>query len=162
MHIPGHSRGNAFKHNLPLIVMYVLGSIIILFLGLLYLIGYILYCIISTLWVMRFVCTHCPHYDKVKCPSRYSIVAGKLFKKRSSKDFTKVFARNIGVVVPSWVIPAIVGGYLLYLDFTIELTILVLLFVIDGFVVLPIASRVYGCDKCELKDQCPWMGKFGK
>jgi hypothetical protein len=155
-------RGNTIKHNIPLITLYILGSIIMFFLGILFLIAYITYCIVSTLWVMRFVCTHCPHYDKYKCPSGYSIVAGKLFKKRSSKDFRKVFARNIGVVVPSWVIPAIVGIYLLWIEFTMELTILVILFIIVGFVILPIASRRYGCDKCDLKDQCPWMGKFGK
>ena len=158
----GSGRGNTVKHNLPLISMYIIGSIIMYMLGWLYLFGYVLYCILSTLWVMRFVCTHCPHYDKLKCPSGYSKASAKLFKKRSSKDFRTKFARNIGVVIPSWVIPALVGIYLLLNEFTIIVAIVTLLFILVGFVYLPISSRRYGCDKCELKDQCPWMGRFGK
>jgi hypothetical protein len=160
--VAGRNRGNMIKHNIPLITMYALGSAIIYFLGIMYLFVYVIYCIISTLWVMRFVCTHCPHYDKAKCPSGYAKVSARLFKKRSSKDFRRVFSRNIGVVIPSWVIPALVGIYLLFTDFNDIVLILSLIFIIDGFVVLPIFSRRYGCDKCELKDKCPWMGRFGK
>lgn len=157
-----HGQGNMVKHNLPLISMYILGSMIMYFLGLLYLVGYILYCILSTLWVMRFVCTHCPHYDKAKCPSGYAKVSARLFKKRTSKNFRSMFARNIGVVIPSWVLPAIVGIYILLNEVTLIILILTFLFIIVGFVILPIASRRYGCDRCDLKDNCPWMGRFGK
>jgi hypothetical protein len=158
----GIGMANTIKHNIPLFIMYILGSLIILFLGFLYLIAYILYCIFSTLWVMRFVCTHCPHYDKAKCPSGYARVSAKLFKKRSTRDFRKMFARNIGVVIPSWIIPVFVGIFLFIDNVSLVLLVLLILFVINGFVVLPLASRKYGCEKCELKDQCPWMGKFGK
>lgn len=152
----------SIKHNTPLFIMYLLGALIMFFFGILYCILYLLYCIFSTLWVMRFVCTHCPHYDKVKCPSGYAKVSARLFRKRSTKDFRRMFARNIGVVIPSWVIPVLVGIYLLLDEVTLILSILLVLFIINGFILLPLASRKYGCEKCDLKNQCPWMGKFGK
>jgi hypothetical protein len=39
---------------------------------------------------------------------------------------------------------------------------MLVVFIIDGFVVLPMVSKKYGCNQCDLKDICPWMGGFGK
>ena len=37
--------------------------------------------------------------------------------------------------------------------------ILLIVFVVDAFVVLPLVSRLYGCGHCPQKADCPWMIK---
>jgi len=93
---------------------------------------------------------------------RYATVAGKLFKKRDMKKFAIMFKRHMVVVFPAWFIPVFAGVYILIGEFTVEMLILLIAFILDAFVVLPIFSRRYGCNYCDLRDQCPWMGRFGK
>jgi hypothetical protein len=148
----GSRRTRVTLHNLPEYIMYVLGAIIVSYLGIIILIAFVVYIILSNLWFMRFVCTYCPHYDRVKCPSGYAIVASKLF----------MFKRHMAVVFPAWFVPVIVGIYILIGEFTLQMLILLIAFILIAFVVLPIFSRRYGCDYCDLRDKCPWMGRFGK
>jgi hypothetical protein len=151
-----------FFHNLPEYVMYLLGFIIVYFIGIIYLIIFIIYCIFSTLWFMKFICTNCPHYDRLICPSGYAKVVSRLFKRGDFTKFQSQFKKHIAVVFPMWIVPAFVGVYLLIDEFTMWMLVLLILFIIDGFIILPIVTRRYGCNECELKDQCPWMGGFGK
>lgn len=154
-------RKRMIMHNLPEFIMYVLGAIIMSYLGLKVLIIFVVYTVFSTLWFMRFICTYCPHYDKLKCPSGYAMVAAKLFKKRNMSKFHTMFKRHIVVVFPTWFVPVIAGIYLLIIELTIEVIVLLIIFILDAFIILPWASRTYGCNHCELKDKCPWMGGFG-
>ncbi len=158
----GSRRRRVTLHNLPEYIMYILGAIIVSYLGIIILIAFIVYIILSTLWFMRFICTYCPHFDRVKCPSGYAIVAGKLFKKRNMKKFAIMFKRHMGVVFPAWFVPVIIGIYILIDEFTVQMLILLIAFILIAFVILPIFSRRYGCDYCDLRDRCPWMGRFGK
>ena len=151
-----------FLHNAPEVVMYILGSVIMFYLGLWAMIAFIGYFVFSTLWYMKFVCTNCPHYDNLRCPSGYASVVTKLFKKGDVKKFNASFKRNMGVVFPTWFAPVFAGIYLLYYTFTIPMVILLIVFIVDAFIILPIFSKKYGCQECDLKDKCPWMGKYGK
>ena len=155
-------RKRTFLHNLPEYIMYVLGSIIMAFFGILFLIAYVVYGFLSTLWYMRFVCTYCPHFDKIKCPSGYSIIAGKLFKKRDASKFEIMFKRHMGSVILSWFAPVIAGIYILINKVSIVMIILLVVFILDAFIILPWVSRKYGCNYCDLSDRCPWMGRYGK
>ncbi|UCE39408.1 MAG: hypothetical protein JSW00_09355 [Thermoplasmata archaeon] len=153
---------NKVLHNLPTFSTYALGAVIMLFLGWLFFLVYVLYCIFSTLWFMRFICAHCPHFDNPKCPSGYARVAAKLFKERDSKKFNDTFRRHIGIVFPSWILPVLAGIYLLYYEFSITLLVLFSIFIIMGFIMLPVITKKYGCEDCNLKDSCPRMAGFKK
>jgi hypothetical protein len=153
---------NMMLHNAPEIVMYILGAVIMSYLGIVILIAFVMYVMVSILWFMRFVCTNCPHFDNLRCPSGYAAVVGKLFKKGDTRKFATAFKRNLGIVFPSWFIPVIASAYLLITDFSLIMIILFLVFSVDAFVILPVASRKYGCNECDIRDQCPWMGRFGK
>ncbi len=145
--------------NLPVLTMYFLGAIIVSLLHPLFSILYILYCVFSTLWFMRFICTHCPNYDRAPCPSGYNTISAKFFKKGYPRSFKTMFKRHIGAVFPSWFTPIIVAVYLLSIDIHIILIILLIAFIVAGFIILPIASRKYGCKNCNIKDKCPWKGR---
>jgi hypothetical protein len=153
---------NKVLHNLPTFSTYVLGAIIMLLLSWVFFLIYVIITIFSTLWFMRFICAHCPHYDNPKCPSGYSEVASKIFKKRDSKHFNRMFKKHIAAVFPSWILPVIAGIYLLYYEFSIILLILFFAFIIMGFIMLPVLTRKYGCEDCDLKDSCPRMAGFKK
>ena len=148
--------------DLPEFTMYILGILIMSYLGIVVMVAFVMYIIISTLWFMRFVCTYCPHYDKLKCPSGYAIVCAKLFKKRETKKFTIMFKRNIAVVLPAWFLPVIAGIFILLDEINLIMISLLVAFIVNSFIVLPIISKKYGCNECDLKDRCPWMGRFGK
>ena len=144
-----------------MIAMYVLGAVILLFLGIVYSMAYILYCIFSTLWFMRFVCTYCPNFGH-PCPSGYSKIAARLFKKRQAKEFRAKFRVHVGIVFPSWFAPVIVALFILLKEINTTLIILFVAFIIFGFVLLPLFSRRYGCKSCRLRNNCPWMKDRGK
>jgi len=64
--------------------------------------------------------------------------------------------------MPLWIIPLVAGIIFLSKNFTFSLFSLVVLFVIDAFLVLPLLSRKYGCAHCPQKDTCPWMNMEAK
>ncbi len=155
-------KANKFLHNLPTFSTYILGAIIMLFLGWALFIIYILYTIFSTLWFMKFICAYCPHYDSPKCPSGYSEFASKLFKKGESRKFNSMFKKHIGVVFPSWILPVLAGIYMLFFEFSITILVLFIAFIIMGFIMLPFITKRYGCEECDLKESCPRMAGFKK
>jgi hypothetical protein len=65
------------------------------------------------------------------------------------------------VIFPLWVVPSVAGGIFLLTDFSVSMLALVILFVIDSFVILPLVSKKYGCAHCPQKDMCPWMHQKG-
>ena len=50
-----------------------------------------------------------------------------------------------------------VGGIVLFQRFFWPLTVLVIIFAVESFIVLPLVSRKYCCADCPQKDDCPWM-----
>ncbi|UCE73158.1 MAG: hypothetical protein JSV56_08955 [Methanomassiliicoccales archaeon] len=137
----GFSRAKIMLHNLLTILFYLIGAIIISFLSVVFAVIFLLYCVLATLGFMRFICAFCPQYGTTKCPSGYARITARLFKKKDSKDFKIRFKRNLGIVIPAWLIPIIAGVFLLLKDITFEIILLFVAFVVVGFIVLPITTR---------------------
>jgi hypothetical protein len=117
---------------------------------------YIVYGIGGAFWIIYFLCPHCCFYGTNFCPCGYGKISAMMRKPVSVRDFRKMFRRHIPVIVPLWFIPPVValsGRYSLLLVITTGLFILV------GFVILPLVSRHRSCSTCGQKDNCPWMTK---
>jgi hypothetical protein len=151
--------------NLPYIFMTILGALV-------FIIGdktstinwvlagsYVFYGIAGALWIIIFVCPYCHYYDTRACPCGYGQISSKLRKVRDQSRFNEKFKKHIPVIVPLWIIPVIVGIIFLFHNFSVFLLLLLVIFGIDAFVVLPLVSRKYGCAHCPQKDACPWMKK---
>jgi hypothetical protein len=98
---------------------------------------YLLYGIGGALWIMIFL---------------------KLQEGTDDNLFRKKFRRHIPVIVPLWFIPVVVGVVCIRSSFSWLLLVLLVVFAVDAFVVLPVLSRKHGCVECPQKDLCPWMG----
>ena len=152
-----------FLDNLPYMVMAVVGGFIhtvvfkLSFLGIVLCLLYVIYCIIGAVWIMIFICPYCHYYDTKFCPCGYGQIAAKFREKNSENQFSEKFKKHIPVIIPLWIIPVIVGIVALVIDYNLTLLILVAVFVINSFVILPLLARVYGCGHCPQKSECPWM-----
>jgi len=149
--------------NLPYILMVLLGAAILL-IGLKFSIYgwvasslFILYGAIGTLWIIIFVCPYCHFFDTRACPCGYGQIAVSIRQKRDGDRFNEKFKKHIPVIVPLWVIPPIAATIFLILDFSFLILVILILFCIDSYVILPLISRKYGCAHCPQKDTCPWM-----
>jgi hypothetical protein len=85
------------------------------------------------------------------------VVSSKLFKKGTGKSFKKVFRRNISIQFPNWFVPLAFAVYLISSSYTKEILVLSIFFVLIGFVIIPVISKLVGCKNCEIKEDCPWM-----
>ena len=160
-----YSRLEILVNNLPYVLMMILGSAV-LALGLEMTPwawaaggGYLACGIIGAFWIMVFVCPYCTHYGARTCPCGYSLVSARLRKKGESECFDEKFKRHILVIVPLWFIPLAAGGGIAVRRFSWLLLGLVVAFAVEALVILPLASRRYGCADCPQKDKCPWMRK---
>ena len=115
------------------------------------------YCVGGALWIMRFVCPYCEHYGTRACPCGYGQIAAKLTPRQSENQFARQFRTHIPVIVPLWVIPMAAGITFYVRDRSSVMLGLLMVFVVDAFVVLPLVSRLYGCGHCPQKHDCPWM-----
>ena len=151
--------------NIPYMVMTLLGAAIIMigldlsWLGIVLGSLFILYGIAGTIWFIVFICPCCNFYGTRNCPCGYGQLAVSFRSKQKEEDFKGKFRKHIPVIVPLWIIPIVAGGIFLYQDFSIVIIILMILFAIDSFLILPFVSRKYGCAHCPQKDTCPWMKK---
>jgi hypothetical protein len=93
------------------------------------------------------------------CPCGYGQISAKLRKVRDQSRFIEKFKKHIPVIVPLWIIPVVAGIIFLFKNFSLSLLLLVVLFAIDAYLVLPLLSRKYGCAHCPQKNTCPWMSK---
>lgn len=143
--------------NAPTIIMFLLGSALVWPLNPLFSMAYLFYCGLSIILFWRLICPWCHHFDTTGCPCGYAKIASRFFKRKTGKEFKKVFKQNIVIVFPCWFIPLGTGIYLLWTRFSLELISLFLAFCLVGFVIIPGISRFVGCKSCQIKDECPWM-----
>ncbi len=150
-------------NNLPYIAMTVLGAAV-------FVVGferlawrwmaagaYLTYSVAGALWIMIFVCPYCGYWNTRACPCGYGRVAAKLREKKANGCFTEKFKKHIPVIVPLWFIPLLAGVALAIRNFSWLLLVLIVIFVLDAFVVLPLFSTKHGCKDCPQRDLCPWM-----
>jgi len=163
--VQNYTHHQEFIDNLPYIFMIILGALMFiiapkasapnwLLAGL-----YMFYGIAGALWIIIFVCPYCHYYDTRACPCGYGQISAKLCKVRDQSRFIEKFKKHIPVIIPLWIIPVVAGIIFLFQNFSFTLLLLVVLFAIDGFLILPLFSRKYGCAHCPQKNTCPWMRK---
>jgi hypothetical protein len=143
--------------NVPTVILFTLGFLIINKLSTLIAIIFGSYALFSVVWFWAKICPYCHHYNTLACPCGYGVVSSKLFKKGTGKSFKKVFRRNIGIQFPNWFVPLVFAIYLISTGYTIEILVLTISFVIIGFIIIPVISKLVGCKNCEIKEDCPWM-----
>ncbi|MFQ6106160.1 MAG: hypothetical protein ACE5QF_01025 [Thermoplasmata archaeon] len=130
--------------NTPTIITYGLGTVLLLQLDSLAATTYAVYCIASTVLIWRFVCTHCQYFGGV-CKCGFSVVATRLFEKG---DESKIKSRKILLallVLPCWVVPPLLGIYMLVTGFSWTLFWLFMAFGAMAFAITPYISWKIGC-----------------
>ena len=161
--IKTHTYLREFINNLPYLLMIILGSIIFLIsqtpspwpliTGSLY----FLYGIVGVFWIILFLCPYCHYYGTRLCPCGYGRIAAKLVSKKDGDRFPEKFKKHIPVIAPLWFLPVPAGGYGLWFGFSWVLLVLLVVFMVNSFIVLPLVSTKHGCAHCPQKKTCPWM-----
>lgn len=162
-----YSHAQELVNNLPYIAMTVLGAAIFIVgfenpvWGWIAAIAYVTYGVAGAFWIMIFLCPYCPRWNAT-CPCGYGRIAAKLREKKEDDRFKEKFKKHIPVIVPLWFIPILFGVGLVVRSFSWPLLILLAVFALDAFVVLPLFSTKHGCTNCPQRNSCPWMGRKGK
>jgi hypothetical protein len=143
--------------NIPTILLFVLGFTITYQVSPALAFAFVIYALFSIGWFWAKICPYCHHYDTLACPCGYGVISSKIFKRRDSKQFKKVFRRNIVVQFPNWLIPFAIAIYLLITKYSTDILLLTISFSLIGFVIIPVISKQVGCKNCEIKEDCPWM-----
>jgi hypothetical protein len=143
--------------NIPTIFLFILGFLIINIISIIAAILFAIYAVVSVIWFWARICPYCHHYETHACPCGYGIISSKLFSRKDSSLFKNVFKRNILIVFPNWFIPFFVGIYLLITQYSVKVLVLMIIFSIIGFLIIPLISKLVGCKNCEIKEDCPWM-----
>jgi len=150
------------RANLPYAAMIMLGAATIA-LGYHFSVGsiwgalaYFAYGFGGALWIMAFVCPYCAHFGARTCPCGYGAVAARLVKKGDRECFPQKFKRHIPVIVPLWIIPPALGVAALVRSFNWLLLVLVCLFAVNAFIILPLVSKRDSCGGCPQREICPW------
>ena len=145
--------------DLPTLVMFILGAIILLLAGprtrWLYALLYLAFCAFALLWFMRFICSHCVNAYKNWCPGVFGNIASKFFEQRSLETFKESFKRNIVVLYLCWLVPPIAALYQLVTNYTYRMLIALIAFSLVAFVILPLASKGNSCANCATRSECP-------
>lgn len=158
-----YSGAEALLHNLPYIVMTALGATVLFrsfqrpAWAYVTATGYVFYGFLGAVWIMVFVCPFCRFWDTNACPCGYGKIAAKIRKRQSEDQFSEKFKKHIPVIVPLWFLPLLAAVPALIRGFTWGYVILVVAFMVDAFVILPLLSTQHGCRDCPQRQTCPWM-----
>ena len=147
--------------NGPTITMFFLGAAMLWLIWWPLSILFLAYAFGSIVLFWAIICPYCNHFDTRACPCGYGVMAPRLFKAKKG-DFQAIFKRNLSIMYPNWAIPFIAGVYLLWKDYSMLAVILFAAFCAIGFAFIPAVSFLVGCNECEIKDECPWMGGKAK
>jgi hypothetical protein len=153
----------SFIASLPYIIMVVVGGMTIascfgtipwvLYGALLY----VAYGVTGAVWIMIFMCPSCNYYGTWECPCGYGIISSKLVKQQDHERFSTSFRKHIPFIVPIWFIPLVCGAVSLYMTFSWTTLALLLVFMVNSYVVLPVVAKKHSCAECPQKEECPWM-----
>ncbi len=163
-----YSPAQELINNIPYLAMTVLGTVIFVAAlggsvwGLIAAGAYLAYGLMGAFWIMIFVCPFCGYWNTRFCPCGYGRIAAKFCKKKPIECFSEKFKKHIPVIVPLWLIPVLVGVPLVIRSFSWTLLVLLVVFALDAFVVLPLVSTKHGCKECPQRDTCPWMKRKSK
>lgn len=148
--------GDRIIENLPMLTMWALGAIILAYFGWLASLTYLVFCAFSIIWFVRFICSYCVNSRTGRCDSGLGNISAALFKSNPPRFFRRQFHRNIAIQFPIWFVPPIVAVYALLTDFSYAMLVLLVIFSIVAFVVLPLTAQKKTCDDCAMRGVCPW------
>ena len=160
-----YSNAVILLENVPYATMLILGATVIAAANRYSIYGwafagiFIVYGLLGSLWIILYLCPHCPRYDTKSCPCGYGLLAAKLRPKGNLTLFSTKFKQYIPMIVPLWIIPVLVGGVMIFHAFSWAHAILLGAFMVDAFVILPVLSKGHGCKNCTQRTSCPWMGR---
>ncbi|MFQ6060075.1 MAG: hypothetical protein ACE5KV_02105 [Thermoplasmata archaeon] len=143
-------------NNLPGLATYTLGSMILFHLSILVGILYIFFCVLGTVFFWMLICPFCLSFDRECCPCGYGKVSSRFFKRGDPSNFPKMFKMYIPIFSLLWILPLLAGIILLLMAPSLYLLLLLLSFIVVGFILVPLFSRVHGCKDCPIRDRCPW------
>jgi hypothetical protein len=158
-----YSPAQELINNTAYIAMILLGTVILIFSyggssgGWISAIAYLAYGIAGAIWIMVFVCPYCRYFNTRSCPCGYGHIAARFRAKETVECFNEKFKKHIPVIVPLWFIPIVAGVVPLIRSFSLPLLVMLIIFAINAFVVLPLVSTKHGCKECPQKETCPWM-----
>ncbi len=144
---------SVLRENAALILMYVLGAILAALLWWSLALVYVGYCILSNVLYMAWICPYCPHYAAGTCPAGYHIISQQRFKPAAGKAFAGQFNLGVMMLAPGWFLPSVIGLYLVFARFSWGVVVLLALFCVIGFWILPTDSQRH-CEGCDNED-CP-------
>ncbi len=165
--IEEYSYAQQVINNLPYVAMTLLGAAILItgfgnpVWGWICASAYVIYSVAGALWIIVFLCPFCERHGTMCCPCGYGRVAARLREKADVSRFREKFKRHIPVIVPLWFIPIIAGVVFALRTFSWSLVILLVVFALVAFVLLPLFSKRHSCAHCPQKESCPWMGSKG-
>ena len=158
-----YTLGQELVNNLPYIAMVCLGAAVLAVgfagsaWGPILTCAYLVYGAAGALWIMLFVCPCCQYWNSKSCPCGYGRIAARFRAKNLVDPFDEKFKRHIPVIVPLWFYPVLAGLAVVIRSFSWTLLVLLVVFAVDAFVVLPLLSVKHGCKGCPQKKRCPWM-----
>lgn len=158
-----YSPAQELINNAAYIVMILLGTVILIFSyggsagGWVSALAYLAYGIAGVVWIMVFVCPYCRYFDTRSCPCGYGHIAPLFRAKETVECFNEKFKKHIPVIVPLWFIPILAGIVPLIRSFSLSLLVMLIIFAINAFIILPLVSTKHGCKECPQKSTCPWM-----
>ena len=158
-----YSSAQELINNTAYIVMTLLGTVILIMSygssagGWIAAIAYLAYGIVGAIWIMVFVCPYCRYFNTRSCPCGYGRIAARFRTKETIECFDEKFKKHIPVIIPLWFIPVVFGVVPLIRSFSLPLLVLLVIFAINAFVILPLLSTKHGCKECPQKDTCPWI-----
>jgi hypothetical protein len=158
-----YSPAQELINNTAYIVMILLGAVILVAGyggsagGWISAIAYLAYGIAGAVWIMVFVCPYCRYFDTRSCPCGYGHISPMFRSKETVECFNEKFKKHIPVIVPLWFIPIVAGVVPMIRSFSLPLLVLLIIFAVNAFVILPLVSTKHGCKECPQKSTCPWM-----
>lgn len=130
--------------NAPTIITYTIGAIMLYYFHVFAALAYVVYCVVSTVFIWKYVCTHCQYFGGV-CQCGFSVAATRLFKKGDESGIENRKKLLAALVIPCWMAPPLTGICLLVVGFSWTLLWLFLAFAIMAFAITPYISWKIGC-----------------
>jgi hypothetical protein len=141
--------------NSPYIATGVVGALICLQVHWALAVVEIIASVLGPLWIIVRVCPTCLLYDNPACSSGYGLVSARLMDKGDTERFGHVFSHNLYAVIPMWFLPLASGIYLYIIGENVP-WLLMIVFVVVAFVIVPMKARYVTCAKCPRSSTCPW------
>jgi hypothetical protein len=111
--------------------------------------------VLGNLWIILKVCPSCSLHGSPACASGFGLASGKLTRRGDPDRFEEVFSHHMTAVMPMWFIPLAGVAYLLLTGQRVP-WLLLAVFLVVAFVVVPLKARYITCARCPKRGGCPW------